>query len=150
MRLKPHGRKTDIFSLGLIYTFILFKAYGVQSVIRRLRSDRAWGNCPGMLGQESINVVLRTIVEKLNYPEEEENVSTSCELLLQSMVQVDENDRANVYDVATNLSQFLQNAAPNMQLHCQTENLVEETSDGSDAVEKELECLVVDDEFWSG
>ena len=59
-----------------------------------------------MLSQESINIVLQNIVEKLNYTEEEEDVSTSCKLLLKSMVQVDEIDRANVYEVATRLSQF--------------------------------------------
>ena len=102
-----------------------------------------------MLSQETINIVLRNIVEKLSYTGEEEDVSTSYELLLKRMLQVDEINRANVYEVATNLSQFLQKAAPNMQLHCQTENLVEEISDGSDAAEKELEGIEVDDEFWS-
>ena len=38
-----------------------------------------------MLSQESINIVLQNIVEKLNYTEEEEDVSTSCKLLLKSM-----------------------------------------------------------------
>ena len=36
-----------------------------------------------------------------------------------------------------------------MPLHCQTENLVEEILNGSDAVEEGLECMEVDDEFWS-
>ena len=36
-----------------------------------------------------------------------------------------------------------------MQPHCQTENLVEETLNGSDAVGEGLEWMEVDDEFWS-
>lgn len=88
-------------------------------------------------------------MEKLNYTEEEEDVSTSCTLLLKSMFQVDEIDRANVYEVVTKLSQFLQNAAPNMQLHCQTKNLLDENLNGSDAVDEGLERMEIDDEFWS-
>lgn len=102
-----------------------------------------------MLSQESINTVLQNVVEKLNYTEEEEDVSTSCTLLLKSMLQVDEIDRANVYEVATKLSRFLQNAAPNMQLHCQTDNLVDENLNESDAVDEGLEGIEIDDEFWT-
>ena len=92
-----------------------------------------------MLSQESINIVRQNIVGKLKYTEEKENVSTFCRLLLKSMLQVDEIDRANVYEVAIRFSQFLQKITSNMQPHCQTGNLVEEILNEFDAMKKRLE-----------
>ena len=64
MHKRNYRRATDIFSLGLIFTFMLFKASNLR-IQERLRASKGFDPCPGMLTEKKLNKVTDRIVRKL-------------------------------------------------------------------------------------
>jgi hypothetical protein len=44
-----YSRATDMFSLGLIFAFMMFKTSNFPRIQERVRASEAFGPCPGML-----------------------------------------------------------------------------------------------------
>ena len=73
---------TDIFSLGLIFTFMLFKTSNIPRIEQHLSAREAFGQFPGMLMGKELNQATERIVRKL-----ERQFDISVGDLLKNMLQ---------------------------------------------------------------
>ena len=140
-----YGRSTDVFSLGLVFAFMLLKATEKDRVEEKLRSRQGFGYLPGAMQQYELNRVVNMIGHRLD-----STFDSSAIELLKSMLQIDARSRPKITSVQETLQTFLLNTDEDIELHCYFGESKGDESDESDESEGN-DSPVVDDaiyNFW--
>lgn len=125
----PHGRSADVFSLGLVFAFMLFKAAEIDKIELKLRAPDAFSYYPGTKSQTHLNEAVSWIGSQIG-----PNFEYSIIGLIQSMLCLNENERPKITTVQVKLREFLYGTDACIQLHCgmkkrnSDENLEEDDS----------------------
>jgi serine/threonine protein kinase len=122
------GRKTDMFSMGLVFIYMLFKAEGVKRMVKVLQADDGFGRLPGNLkeGMDRVLTTAMNILEKNEYPK-------YGLPLFRSMLAHEEKDRFSVNEAIGPLQDLASALLPDMVFHCSSElEEVEEESELSE------------------
>lgn len=140
LTLHNFGRSCDIFSLGLVFSFMCFKAAGFDRVEQRLRSPYAFGYFPGSMNQQQLKNVVNQIYQKIWTV-----YDRSAKILLDGMLKVRVEDRYKIRDVQRDLeSLMLNHDNENFQSHCILNTAIRSSSSS----EEELTDHDDDIDFW--
>ena len=110
---RPHGRSSDIFSLGLIFAYILFKAADINRIELKLRAPDAFSYHPGTKSQIHLNEVVNRIGSQIG-----SNFDYSIIELMQTMLCLNQNERPKITTVQAKVEDFLYHTDACIQLHC--------------------------------
>ena len=104
LNLRKFGRSSDIFSLGLVFSFMCLKAADIDRIEEHLRSRHAFGYTPGSKDQQHLNNVVNKIYEKIWTV-----YDRSAKRLLEGMLKVNINSRYKIRDVQQDLESIMLN-----------------------------------------
>lgn len=133
------GRSSDIFSLGLIFCFMFFKALDIDRIEQHLRSHHALGYTPGSMTQRHLNNVIKRVYGKIWTI-----FDRSAKKMLEAMLKVDVGNRSKIGEVQHDIESIMRNTDENFQSHCRWNSDAHYPSSG----EENIEDTDINDDFW--
>jgi serine/threonine protein kinase len=144
------GRKTDIWSLGIVILQILMKIGKISRIVSKLSSDVTLGPFPGQLQQNAVDIIVSKAIKKCNLS----SVELSVLGLIQGMVKVQEPERLDAATVSKTVKAILKECQDGMECHnhCNISDDVEpqmNTAVEADESDDEPLLAVESRAFWS-
>lgn len=113
---RKYGRKTDVWSLGIVFLQVFMKIGKVSSIMKRLTAEDGLGWHPEILSQATVDKVIEKAMTKALV--ENEKVRKEAIKLLGGMIQREEMSRFNISEVAIQLRKCAAAWDSIGELHC--------------------------------